>query len=232
MQNVIICEDSALQAEQLKQAVLALNLENIRCTVYQSAQELLKQLPQINAYSIFLLDVVMPNVDGITLAKTINRTHPHSCIIYVTAYLNTVTDAQDSEHCYFLLKNDLKARLPIAINKALSAIREISKTMLVTIGDTKVVIHMDDILYLERIKRYTYIVTAHEKLRVKEDLAFLQNKLSAQFHRCHNSFVVNFYKVTAFKKNAFILGTVTVPISRSYCKECETAFQQFIVNTI
>lgn len=122
--------------------------------------------------------------------------------------------------------------MPIALNKAMATIKETSKTMLINVGNKQAVIHMDDILYLERVKRYTYIVTKNDKLRVKENFITLQQMLSSQFLRCHNSFIVNFNKVTAVKRNAFILDTLTIPISRSYQKKCEFAFHKYIIHTL
>lgn len=232
MQNIIICEDSDIQANHLRQAVIDLNIPNCNCSVYNSTKELLEHLPAINAYSIFLLDVVMPEINGIDLAKKINQSHPHSCIIYVTAYLNTVTDAQDTDHCYFLLKKELDKRLPIAMKKAIALIKDTSKKILVTQGSEKTVIELDDILYLERVKRYTFIVTKEKKLRVKEDFEEIMPSLTQSFHRCHNSFIVNFQKVTSIKRDAFLIADTMIPISRSYAKKCNHDFHEYIVNII
>ena len=77
MQNIIICEDIPAQAKHLQQEVEKLNIPELSCKVYSSAAELLKDLPEMNAYSIFLLDVMMPDINGISLAKIINESHPH-----------------------------------------------------------------------------------------------------------------------------------------------------------
>ena len=232
MQNIIICEDIPAQAKHLQQEVEKLNIPELSCKVYSSAAELLKDLPEMNAYSIFLLDVMMPDIDGISLAKIINESHPHSCIIYITAYIHTVTDAQDTKHCYFLLKSELEKRLPIAVEKAMNLIKETAKTILVTQGSSKLVVNTDDILYLERVKRYTYIVTKNEKLRVKEDIKDLMSVLGPYFHRCHNSFVVNFSKVTAINKQTFFIDSWAIPISRSHSKTSEAAFHDYMIHTI
>lgn len=130
MQHIIICEDSSIQADYLKQEVLKLELPNISCEVYNTTMDLLENLSGMNAYSIFLLDIMMPEINGIELAKEINRVHPHACIIFVTAYLNTIGDAQDVNHCYFLLKKELKQRLPIALDKAINTIKNSKKPYL------------------------------------------------------------------------------------------------------
>lgn len=233
MQHIIICEDSSIQADYLKQEVLKLELPNISCEVYNTTMDLLENLSSMNAYSIFLLDIMMPEINGIELAKEINRVHPHACIIFVTAYLNTIGDAQDVNHCYFLLKKELKQRLPIALDKAINTIKNSKKTILVSQGSEKVVINIDDILYLERVKRYTFIVLEHEKLRVKEDFTILATLLPNNFYRCHHSFMVNFDKVSAMKKQSFLIhnGQI-IPISRSYQKKCEKAFHEYVVQTL
>lgn len=233
MQHIIICEDSTIQADHLKQEVLKLGLSNVSCQVYNTTMDLLENLSNINAYSIFLLDIMMPEINGIELAKEINRIHPHACIIFVTAYLNTIGDAQDVNHCYFLLKKELKKRLPIALDKAINTIKNSKKTILVSQGSEKVVVNVDDILYLERVKRYTYLVLQSEKLRVKEDLTALATMLPNNFYRCHHSFMINFDKVSAMKKLSFFIGSeYSIPISRSYQKNCEKAFHEYIVHTL
>ena len=204
MQEIIICENQLTQAESLKKAVDNLNLLNTSCKIYQSSAKLLHDLPLLNAYSIFLLDVIMPEVNGIEIAKEINKILPQSCIIFFTAFLNTVTEIQDTNYCYFILKEEINQRLPIAMKKAMEIIENTSKSILVTQGNEKIVVHLDDIYYLERVKRYTYIILKNKKLKIREDFSVLIPMLSKQFHRCHNSFIINFDKVTSMKKNILL----------------------------
>ncbi|MCI8416663.1 MAG: diguanylate cyclase [Lachnospiraceae bacterium] len=68
MEKILIVDDSAVQAAQLK-AILA---EEYDITIAQTAEDGLRRASREN-YSLILLDVVMPGMDGFTLLKKLQE---------------------------------------------------------------------------------------------------------------------------------------------------------------
>ena len=70
---------------------------------------------------IAVLDICMDDMDGISLAKEINRLAPACRVIFLSSYAGYLMDAYEDEHIYYVLKSDEAARLPVALRKALGA---------------------------------------------------------------------------------------------------------------
>lgn len=59
----------------------------------------------------------MGELDGISLAKEINRLAPACRVIFLSSYAGYLMDAYEAEHIYYVLKSDEAARLPVALRK-------------------------------------------------------------------------------------------------------------------
>ena len=58
----------------------------------------------------------------------------------------------------------------------------------------------------------------------------MSNKLPSYFIRCHRSYIINAKKVIEQKREEFVLeNNITIPISRSYQKQVEKLFQEFLM---
>ena len=68
MEKVLIVDDSSVQAARLK-AILE---DEYKITIAQTAEEGLRQASTAN-FSLILLDVVMPGMDGFTLLKKLQE---------------------------------------------------------------------------------------------------------------------------------------------------------------
>ena len=135
----------------------------------------------------------MEGMDGITLARQINRLAPQCAVIFLTAFLEYATDVYESQHVYFILKGELEQRIEAALKKALTPQSNI--TILSAAAQRQ--IPCREILYLERILRKTKIqcLSGHEFVSTAPaDL--LKNTSENEFIRCHQSYWVNFYHIS------------------------------------
>ncbi|MCI8996460.1 MAG: diguanylate cyclase [Lachnospiraceae bacterium] len=91
MENILIIEDSAVQAAQLK-TILE---DDYDVTIAQSAEEGLTQVERED-YSLILLDVVMPGMDGFTLLKKLQEgiIPPNLPVILLTS----LSDVENEHH--------------------------------------------------------------------------------------------------------------------------------------
>ena len=68
MEKILIVDDSALQAAQLKSILK----DEYKVTAVNTAEEGLRQA-SAGDYSLILLDVIMPGMDGFTLLKKLHE---------------------------------------------------------------------------------------------------------------------------------------------------------------
>ena len=149
---------------------------------------------------------------GIELAEEINRRHPGSIIVFLTGYLDYVSDVYETEHCYYILKEELEKRLPVLFERILpERLAGNYETLRVRIGSRMEQVPQKKILYLERSLRKTRILL--------EDGSFL---------RCHNSFLASCRHIREMGRTEIRLsGGASVPVSRRYSPEARKAFARW-----
>ena len=86
---------------------------------FESAKEALAYIKK-NECDIAILDINMPDMDGIMLAAKIKRARPETAIIFLTGYSEYAIDAYKLHAAGYLLKPVNKARLAEEVEYALS----------------------------------------------------------------------------------------------------------------
>ena len=113
--RVLCVDDEPMSANLLK--TLCEKIENIgEIFVYTSSLEALK-FAEENKIDIALLDVDMPEIDGIVLAEKLREKYPRINIIMTTAYAQYAVNAMNLDCSGYLLKpislNDLKHQMEV-----------------------------------------------------------------------------------------------------------------------
>lgn len=81
-------------------------------------------------------------------------------------------------------------------------------------------ISYDRLLYIESLADYVRIhQDSGPEVVSKAKISHIEKELPATFIRIHRSFIVNRAKITSYSSEQVVLGTVELPISRSYKKE-------------
>lgn len=232
MLQIILCEDDPKQKERIIKIVKNVNLHtNIQYYSFESTKELFEADLDLSIPTIFLMDIVLDQEDGIAMANKLRTSFHHSVVIFISAYLEKVTDIYETKHCYFIYKPELEMRIEKALNKAFSIVVSMHKQICVHSGTRQMLIHLEDIIAVERIKRYSLIYLSKETIRVNENFDELGLEINSQFHQCHRSFMINFNHVKELNRTDFITDTgFMIPISRTYSKKIQKAFQDYLVH--
>lgn len=228
---IAICDDHKTQVENIKTCIQKLNLnKEVELCTFTNEEEMIQTCIKINRNFIFILDIVLQdNVSGIDIAKKINELFPKSVIIFISSYLEKVTDIFEVEQCYFIYKPEMEKRLQDALEKAISIYDTRSLTLSFKVGSETKIVPLSDIYSIERIKRYSLVKCKDHVYRILDDFENLMPKLNSYFCQCHQCYIVNFMNVKEFSKKEFILTDQSyVPISRSRLKETEHSFQMYL----
>lgn len=231
MLNIIICEDDSKQRMMLEERIKQLHIsEHHAVFSFGEAGTLIQFCSHLKGDFIFLMDIVLENdASGIEIVQRIDTLFPHSVTIYISAYLDRVTDIFETRHCYFIYKPELDMRLERAMKKAVEQLTNKKRTLTIQAGGVDIMIQSEEILWIERIKRYSLIHTKTETYRTSESFSVLLERLPATFKQCHRCFVVNFGWVKKHTRTEFIMKDEQwVPISRGYSKKIGEEFQQYV----
>ncbi len=219
-----ICDDdpvwlrraaSILEAYQRKKEIV------LELCFYLNGEELLAETRSID---ILFLDIEMGKQDGISVAAQVNEKWKNCSIVYLTDYLSYAVDVYDTKHTYYVLKNQFEDRLDTVYEKILHEKKQQVSSITLQLIDGRVIqMAPAEILYFERDRRITRIITTHTEnnhgiFETKEKISDLEAKLPPlDFARCHNSYIVYFPAVKELTKNAIIMNNGdTIDISRQY----------------
>ena len=222
--NCIIVDDESTAREILEtylQKIATVNLVK-SCKNVKEALEIISK-SQIN---LVLLDINMPEISGLTLAKVIDKKIK---VIFTTAYREYAVDGFDIQAVDYLLKPISYKRFLKAINKFFNlSENSISKTPVVleqaksdfifVRSERKMVrINFDEILYIESLSDYIKIYTKEKTVITRETISNMEAKLpNTKFLRIHRSFLIAIGKIETYTNEFVEVNKEELPISRTY----------------
>jgi DNA-binding LytR/AlgR family response regulator len=165
----------------------------------------------------------MDHMSGIEMLEKI-ITRPQ--IIFITAFMEYAPKAFDLSVTDFLLKPYTFDRFKIAVNKASEYMQwqqrsytEIQKPadyIFVKSGYKLIKIFVNEILYIEGMSDYQYIVTSTEKIIASHSIQELNKMLPDSLIRCHKSYIVALSRITSIERDRIRIGNKYIPIGDAY----------------
>lgn len=182
---------------------------------------------QHQSVDLIFLDINMPEISGLSLAKTINTDVK---IIFTTAYRDYAVDGFDLKAVDYLLKPISFERLLQSIQKYFDEQHVIAETsdeikteksdfMFVRSDRKMIKINFSDIAFIESLSDYLKIHFPNTVIVTRETLSNIEAVLPQdRFLRVHRSYIVAPKYIDSFTKEFIEIGKNTIPISRSYRK--------------
>lgn len=217
-----IIDDEPLAAELLAsyaRRIPELNLVG----VYESAVTAMGEL-RIKPVDILFLDIQMPELDGLELARLLPS---KTKVIFTTAFDRYAVDGYKVKAAGYLLKPISYDDFVMAVNSVADSLRTITrqesmmKNRFVYVkSEYKLVrVDFDDILYVEGVKDYVkfYFSGNRKPMMTLMNMKTVEDSLPHyQFMRVHRSFIVNMDKINMIDRGRIVIGDVFIPVSESY----------------
>ena len=117
MLRVAICDDEQILAEieEIAGRFFRLNCIDNKITIYQSSENLQYDLQDGIVYDLFLLDIEMPGIHGMELAKEICERIPSAKIIFITSHPEYAITAYEYSVFRYIQKTMLHEKLFLAL---------------------------------------------------------------------------------------------------------------------
>jgi DNA-binding LytR/AlgR family response regulator len=236
--SYILADDDILYAE-LTTMHLQL-IPNLHCIgICKDAFEA-KTLLQQNLPDLLILDVEMPGLSGIQLAKSLTQL---PIIIFISSHSTYAADAFDVDAVDYLVKPVAIERLIRAVDKARLLV-EMKQSIAAPDGfrvaaddsffikekNSFIRINYADVSYIESLGDFVNILLQNgEKKIALVSLKNLEQQLpAAQFIRISRTQMVNKNKITAIDNIAVSLDKIVLNIGKTYS---ETVLQSVLGNT-
>jgi DNA-binding LytR/AlgR family response regulator len=212
--RAIIADDEEQLRIHLKSQLSDLWPELVICGEAGNGKEALELIESYRPEVAFL-DIKMPGLSGMEVAKRIART----CrVVFITAYDKYAVEAFDNEAIDYLLKPVTIERLSKAVkrlqreiaasSKPPSELSEMVERVIARVyekgtsgylrwiraqhGDGVRLVPVDDVYYFQASDKYTLVLTKGEELLIRKAIKELEDELDpSQFWRIHRGTIVN-----------------------------------------
>ncbi|MDE6732720.1 MAG: LytTR family DNA-binding domain-containing protein [Oscillospiraceae bacterium] len=213
--HFILCDDNADDLESLRESVedyIASRGISGETLCFSSPEELLKFSEQkLDGKEVYLLDVVMPEVDGIDLGRKLRERGANSAVIYTSTSKEYALDAFEVHAFSYLIKPFSSEKLFAELDGCLGQITPPSQTISVkTVGGIVGV----DAAEIIAVEYYAHRLTFHFKNGKTLDTVYKKQPFNVQaeeliktgyFVRVSASYLVNIKKIRGLKTDEFIM---------------------------
>jgi DNA-binding LytR/AlgR family response regulator len=225
--NCIVVDDEPIAREILENHLHKIDAINIVATCKNAIEAF--NVINSNQIDLIFLDINMPEISGLSFAKTINKSIK---VIFTTAYREYAVDGFNLQAVDYLLKPISFERLLQAVNKYLgetfsnltevpSEITHEKNDFIFVRSNRKMIkINFYEINYIESFSDYLKIHLDETVIITRETITNIEAKLpQKKFIRIHRSFIVSLSKISSFTNEFVEVYKKAIPISRSYKKE-------------
>jgi len=212
--RVFIVDDEAPARARLKAllADVAPSVPNELAGEAANGIEALERLVTAHA-DVALVDIRMPQMDGIELARHLGRLDPAPAVVFTTAYDQYAVQAFELNAVDYLVKPVRAQRLAAALDKACRSrppgqevlqrlapqgrrhfsVAERGRIQLVPVAD---------VVYLKAELKYVTARTREREFLLDESLTHLEEELAAQFVRVHRNCLAARAAIAGFERAA------------------------------
>ena len=230
--KIAICDDEANQIEYLTDVVTTWAKKNrhaVEIKPYSAAKSLLFDYCEEKDLDILLLDIEMPGMSGVELAKAVRKENATVQIVFITGYYEYFSDGFDVSALHYLIKPADERKLMPVLDRAVSNLTYRQRSVLLTSpeGDRKV--SLADIEYVESENVHVAVHTVSGVYRSRISLAKFAEQLDETFIKVHRSYIVNLkYVKKITRTDITMVSGDLVPISRGMYDEVHAALIKFL----
>ncbi|MDH5766747.1 MAG: LytTR family DNA-binding domain-containing protein [Gammaproteobacteria bacterium] len=209
--KILIVDDEPLARQRLVGLVENIDGYNF-CGDASNGFETIEKIQALKP-DIILLDIRMPGMDGIEVARHINNMSKPPAIIFTTAYSDHALQAFETHAIDYLVKPIKQERLSDALQAArrltrpqLQQIKQseqlenIRQNICVKIRGSLELIPVDSIYYFLADHKYVTLKTAKHEHLIEEPLKSLEQEFSDYFTRIHRNALVSNQYITGLEK--------------------------------
>ena len=230
--RIAVCDDEEKFRDQAKSMIdkISGSLDSVVDT-YSDGYKLLEVFDR-NPYDVLFLDIEMPAMDGITLAKKLREKSDKIYIIFLTGHVEYAVEGYEVNALRYLTKpvqeDKLREVLRYVMDKSTS-----KRQLMIKEDGEEILLNIQDIIYFEAQNQYIMIYTTAGSHLVRYNIGDFEEQLKGDgFFRTHRGFLVSLAKVKRLVKSDVLMdtpdGEVSVPVSRSNLKAIKEALYAYV----
>ena len=238
MLRIAICDDEERQLNKVT-ALMESYLQsrpdlNGQLEAFRSGDALLERTEELGGFDLYVLDILMPGLNGIETGRRLRALGDGGEIIFLTNSNDFAADSYDVRAFFYLLKPVEKNRLFQVLDAAAEMLSQRrSSAIVITTTDGPRRLLLERIRYVERVGRCmryycTDGVIDSQTIRVSFHEAAAPLLADRRFYQCGASFVLNFQHVAGVNGQIALLNNgQTVALPRTAATEFKKAWGNY-----
>lgn len=227
--RIAVCDDEAEYCKQIQRMIEKMyHSLDVIVDTYQTGHDLLRQFEKQN-YDLIFLDIEMPGIDGMSLARKLRKKREELRLVFLTSHVEYALKGYEVQALRYLTKPVQEDKLKEVLFYVTEQMQSQKNIWLKTSAGEEQV-SVSDILYLEAQDQNISINTAERSYLVRYNLRDFERELREYgFFRIHRGYLVSLGKISSVRKNEVTLdGGVLLPLSRAKEKPLKEALYQYI----
>lgn len=230
--NIAICEDEKVQVDLLEKYVNSwAQMNNIKINIekFYTGDAFQFHWSENKKFHIILLDIEMPGINGVELAKNIREEDERINIIFITALTDYIGEGYDVSAINYLIKPIKEEKLYECLDRAMEKVPEEDNWILIEEEGKVIRIKEKDILYIEAFSHSIEVNTIEKKYRTRKNIGVMEKELDENlFVRCHRSYIVSLLHIKTISREEIELDNgERIPLSRRRYKEVNMKFIKY-----
>lgn len=233
--KLAICDDEMQNQELVEEVIRTSETRPVKIHKFSDAQVLLNEVRKNGGFDVYILDVVMPGMNGIELGKQLRAEGFDGKIIYLTSSQEYAVESYRVKAYDYLLKPVEPQALCQTLDEVWDQLqpRE-EKYISVKTKDGSIRLCMDDVMYVQLSKRAAvYYLTGGRQyqsmtLRVPFPEAVKELLEDRRFVLCGQGLLANLQHLTMVETEALVFrDTERVYLGVKNCRELRPRWADF-----
>jgi two-component system, LytTR family, response regulator AlgR len=212
--RLFIADDEAPARERLKALLNDIRAELPATVVGEAGNgvQAIEQLPGSGA-QVLLLDIQMPGMNGLEVARHLAALEDAPAIVFVTAHDQHAVDAFELNAIDYLMKPVRAERLAAALRKALAGSAGQRERLARTAAAAReyfsviernriALVPVADVLFLKAELKYVTLRTREGEFLIEEPLVAIEREFAERFVRVHRNCLVSRRAIRGFERGA------------------------------
>ena len=234
MIRIAICDDEE-KAVSLDEEIVKSSLQSsgigYEIAVYTCGTNLLADITDDGFFfDLILLDIEMPDINGMKIPEKIKSFLPNVKIIFVTSHTEYAIDAFELSIFRYVPKNNLEVKLTAAVADAAKLIElEAGQEYTIQTSNRMEKIPFKEIYYIQRDGKNASIVSGTGTSKVRKSLQQVFDELNTpEFLFIDRGYIVNIIQIMKISDGMVVLKNgEKLPVSRSRLQEVKRQINRF-----
>ena len=229
--RIAVCDDNPKELERIKGCFCRIQGYDLVCSYFDSTSTVMEILKTENSpYDLYILDIEMPGMNGLKLAKSIREKDSRALFVFLTSYTRYMKDVFDVVTFDFIEKPISDEKLLQILERAATYLNITSKHFSFVYRASRYSLKYDRILYIEKKGRQALIHTFEDVYKTNMTLEEIWKQLNPKsFVHIHSSYIINLYNLDR-KDNeiAIMRNGEKLHITKGYRRELAMRHYEFV----